>query len=240
MEKRFVLFFTLAWSVSIKADADRAMKFYLQEDYQSAIQNWNKELKNPSANLGLVYANLGNCLFKLKDYSHAILFYEKSLKENSNDAQVLTNIQICKARLGLSSRNRELFIYSYIKKLSYALSIAWYQFIVVILAWTLLILAILKRWKFDAKMNKPIVLTITLLALFFVGFFIRKYYMNSCVSAIVVNPTIGYQDPSMNTGNHQVRMGEKVEVIEQIGKVSQVKLEVDSIVWIKNADILKI
>ena len=83
----------LTASAVTKSDADSA---YVHEEYDEAIQIYEKLLKQgDDAN---VYFNLGNAYYRNKDYTHAILNYERALLLNPGDADIRFNLDMARAK----------------------------------------------------------------------------------------------------------------------------------------------
>ncbi len=76
-----------------KSDADSA---YVHEDYDKAIQIYEKLLKQ--GDNADVYFNLGNAYYRNKDYTHAILNYERALLLNPGDADIRFNLDMARAK----------------------------------------------------------------------------------------------------------------------------------------------
>lgn len=76
-----------------KSDADSA---YVHEEYDEAIQIYEKLLKQGDD--ADVYFNLGNAYYRNKDYTHAILNYERALLLNPGDADIRFNLDMVRAK----------------------------------------------------------------------------------------------------------------------------------------------
>jgi len=72
---------------------DQANRHYTNGDYQQAISAYNQILSQGKESAEL-YFNLGNSYFKMKDYNHAILNYEKALLLSPNDEDIKFNIRM--------------------------------------------------------------------------------------------------------------------------------------------------
>lgn len=81
-----------------KQNVELANNFYNQAIYDSALMQYQSVLDAgfESANL---YYNMGNTYFKLKDIPSAILYYEKALKINPSDEDILHNLNIANAMI---------------------------------------------------------------------------------------------------------------------------------------------
>jgi tetratricopeptide (TPR) repeat protein len=86
----------------IKADVKSFMQkgneFYKNNQYQLAIDEYNKLLKQGYEGTSLFY-NLGNAHYRLGKVGYAILYYEKALKLSPGDEDVKHNLTIVKLNL---------------------------------------------------------------------------------------------------------------------------------------------
>lgn len=72
---------------------DEANKLYQQEKYQEAIYNYLEIIRNGYESWQLYY-NLGNAYYKTRQIGRAILNYERALKHNPKNEDILFNLQI--------------------------------------------------------------------------------------------------------------------------------------------------
>jgi tetratricopeptide (TPR) repeat protein len=82
--------------ISLFKDANQA---YQKGDFQKSITLY-EQIKGDHrvASVELLY-NLGNAYYRLGDYPSAVLNYERALKENPSDREVLANLQITRNKL---------------------------------------------------------------------------------------------------------------------------------------------
>lgn len=93
-----VLFIFMIKTSSVLADHnqylfDEANKLYQQEKYQESIYNYLEIIKNGYESWQLYY-NLGNAYYKTRQFGRAILNYERALKQNPKNEDILFNLQI--------------------------------------------------------------------------------------------------------------------------------------------------
>ena len=86
MKKAIFLFMTLLTlglplGVVAESTIDRAHSAYDREHYQEALQLYLQEAQNTGTSSNLFY-NIGNAYYRMSDYTHAILYYERALRLN--------------------------------------------------------------------------------------------------------------------------------------------------------------
>jgi tetratricopeptide (TPR) repeat protein len=90
-----------------------------------------------------LYYNLGNSFYKLNDIANSILFYEKSLKLNSNDKDAINNLKMVNnAIIDDITKIPEPFIDSQLNRISNILSFSVWSYITIILSFMFLLIFI--------------------------------------------------------------------------------------------------
>jgi tetratricopeptide (TPR) repeat protein len=80
----------------------KAFDLYSHKHYNEALIEYQTIDKNNALNNTQshdLYYNIANCYYKLNDLGHAVLYYEKALKLNPNNAEAKSNLQFCNKRL---------------------------------------------------------------------------------------------------------------------------------------------
>ena len=116
-----------------------ANNLYNESKYEKSIELYYQILDSGFHSAEL-YFNLGNSFYKLNDIANSILFYEKSLKLNSNDKDVINNLKMVNnAIIDDITKIPEPFIESLLNKISNVLSFStWFLFVLFILIGTTL------------------------------------------------------------------------------------------------------
>ena len=115
-----------------------ANKFYQDGNYQFALDSYKKILSQGFES-GTLYYNLGNAYFKTGQLGHSIYSYEKGLKLEPNDEDLIYNLRIANSRTADKiAELPKLFIVSWWEGLVTALNVTGWSLAVVILFWTLL------------------------------------------------------------------------------------------------------
>jgi tetratricopeptide (TPR) repeat protein len=237
--KAIVLFTIMSLIESVAfSNVEKAVAAYKSEDYSTALKNWNAELKNPEANRAIVYFNLGNCLAKKRDFAQAILFYERALKENYNAEDVKFNLKVARAKLGLDTENKVLFVYDWVKTMAYIGTSNSYKWGIAIFAWTILIVQIVKRFIPVVQFNAMTYLLILGLVLLVVLLGLQTSFKSSREYAIVkMNGAEGFQNVTLTGSSKPIHEGEKLKIIDRVGDHIQVVAESDSSFWIQSSEI---
>lgn len=94
---------------------------FLHEDYGSAIQIYEALLRNGEAIE--VYYNLGNSYYKVQDYAHAILNYERALLLSPGNSDVRFNLDLARSKtIDRENTVSELFFLTWIRAVTNRLS----------------------------------------------------------------------------------------------------------------------
>lgn len=238
MKRIFILFFLVLSAFEGRASASKAMAAYTRGDYAESLRLWNAELKTPSAYRAGICFQIGNCLEKLGDHSQAILFYERSLKEDYNDESVKFNIKVARAKLGLDTDNKILFVHDWIKKAAYVFSSSGFQWMIGGLCWAILVVSILQRFRPFNGIESLLKIGMGLLLICAVLYGMRSSFQAEESYAIITGTeVIGYQQVTMKGAGKPLREGEKIKILDQVDQNIQVQSETDSSYWIRASEI---
>ncbi len=84
-------------TLNIDEVMSRANRYYLENDYTSAISEYEKLISEGYTGVSLFY-NLGNAYYRIGKLGYSILYYEKALKLSPNDEDVKHNLAIANLR----------------------------------------------------------------------------------------------------------------------------------------------
>jgi tetratricopeptide (TPR) repeat protein len=76
----------------------RASVNYEQKEYEQALNDY-KEIQDLGLYSSDLYYNMANCYYKLRQNAEAVLYYEKALKINPADEDVLFNLKLVQLQL---------------------------------------------------------------------------------------------------------------------------------------------
>ena len=106
-----------------------ANNLYNESKYEKSIELYYQILDSGFHSAEL-YFNLGNSFYKLNDIANSILFYEKSLKLNSNDKDAIYNLKMVNnAIIDDITKIPEPFIESQLNKISNVMSFSLWSYI---------------------------------------------------------------------------------------------------------------
>lgn len=129
----------------------RANKFYQEQNYSQAVENYQKILSQGFES-GALYYNLGNAYFKTGRLGYAIYSYEKGLKLKPNDEDLAYNLRLANARsVDKLTELPKLFIVAWWEGLVTSLGVNGWSLIVILIFWILL--ASIAVYFFSRKTN---------------------------------------------------------------------------------------
>ncbi|HNX44787.1 MAG TPA: tetratricopeptide repeat protein [Bacteroidales bacterium] len=250
--KRFALTICLLFPFAVlTAETPEAMivkgnKAYSQGHYEDAIALYGEVIRMGYESENLFY-NLGNAYFKNNELPPAILYYEKALKIDPNDADTRYNLAVANSRIADKiEKIPELFYKRWWTNLKNLFSLDTLSVLIILFVITGLVLAgiylvsrrmILRRVSFWSAA--------ALLALAFVMLGIasqKNSQLKARKEGIVFTPTVTVKsspDPS-SIDLFVLHEGSKVLVQDSIGGWIEVKIANGSQGWILATDIRKI
>jgi tetratricopeptide (TPR) repeat protein len=110
MKKYLIILLIMFFGASTHAENfealnDTAVNYYLNNDYEKALEIYDSIYKQNYVSPELLY-NTGNCYYKLGKLANAIYFYEKALVLAPNDSEIKHNIAI--ANLSIKDKVEQL------------------------------------------------------------------------------------------------------------------------------------
>ena len=210
---------------------------YANGGYESAISLYNSILSSGLESSELFY-NLGNCYYKQQDWANAIWYYEKSIKLNANNKNVLHNLQITQLKIIDQIESiPQLFYQRWWQNIIGSLRTNTWQILTILCIWVILIVQLLKRLRnYNTKHLINFLSSLTVI-LFYITYYSyqENYTKNKAIifsSAVVVNSA-----PTDNSTNlFSLHSGTKVEVVERIGNWINITLENGNNGWIKESE----
>ena len=196
--------------------------FYNNSDYQNAIELYN-DIIDSGYHSSELYYNLGNSYYKVNDIANSILYFEKSIRLNPSDKDVINNLNIVNnSTIDDIEKIPESFFDIQINKISNILSYTTWGKILIIFSFLFLILFItyffskkpsVKRFTFSSLIILMIFIGLTLKISF------NAYEKNHLEKyAIIFTSKVDIKsDPNETSENLLIlHLGTKVKIIETI------------------------
>lgn len=230
-----LLVFSCFSQTKYSTEAQRSFK---EQNYDRAISFWKKELSEKNANQAMCFFNIANCMIGKKEYSRAILNYEKALKLDYNHEAFRFNLKVARAKLGLSTDENSLVFNQWIKKILYSIPSYFLEYLIVIFSFLLLILVVVRKFFLPNLNSIYINISLGLLCLFAVWFFCVCRYIQSEDYGVIVNENcVGYLNTTNNGKSSDVPLGRKVEIKDEFEEKYQIVTEKDTTLWIEKSDL---
>jgi len=222
----------------------KANNLYNDSKYEKSIEVYF-EILDSGVHSSELYYNLGNSFYKLNDIPNSILFYEKSLKLNPTDKDIINNLKMVNnAIIDDITKIPEPFFDNQLNKISNNLSYSNWGLISLIISFLFLLLFI---FYFFSK--EPIVkrtsFTLLLVLLFLIGITtkisLHAYEKNHLEKyAIIFSSKIDIKsEPNERSENLLIlHMGTKVKIIDSFNdEWVKIKLVNGQEGWINNNEI---
>lgn len=221
---------------SLFIDGNEAFK---NENYQEALKNYNEIALSGNQSFQLYY-NIGNCYYKLNDYTKAILFYEKAKKFNPSDPDLLMNLKLANTKItDKVDALPEFVLYTMWKNIVNANSSngwAWLALQTMLLSFLIFGFYIVTHKSSLKKLSfysASVLLIIS--SLFYVFAYQNKQHYTQNKFAIVIEESLNvYNQPAENgTKLFVIHEGLKVEGLEEMENWVKIKLSDGKTGWIK-------
>ncbi len=246
--KHIVLFVFLLGSVFLKAQDYSANLVQAQESYSESKYDTAAVIYQSIIDSGYqspeLYYNLGNCYYKLQEIPSAILYYEKALKLNPNDENIIHNINLCNS-----------LIPDRIEKLPRLFFIRWYQGLynyfpidiwanIGLALFSLFTLFMLIYFLSSKVILRKIGFWLGMLFLVFSAFtfFLTSQKYSSFKKhdeAIIFTPSITVKSsPAKNSVDlFVIHEGTKVSILDRVGEWQKIRIQNGSIGWIESENL---
>src|SRR4051812_4383220 len=101
--RKYLIVFILCFPLLIMADDSQSLfnkgnTFYQKEEYDKAIEQYDKLLKQGYESSELYY-NLGNSYYKTGNIPSSILNYERALKLSPSDEDIILNLKLANLKI---------------------------------------------------------------------------------------------------------------------------------------------
>lgn len=210
-----------------------AEKAYKQENFSQAISIWNQQTKDETVDKSLIYNNIGTAYASQKEWAKAILYFEKAVKQNYNNEKAQLNLKIARAKLNLSNENNQLFFINWWLSLLDLFSIFGWQMMCLIFIILAILFYFIKKINGKFQFQRLFYIFLTFgIAIIIIIFSKKSILANRNKGIIITTEPYGYKDANMNQKLGLLKMGEKIELLENIENQYYIKNESDSTFWI--------
>jgi len=226
--------------------ASQAAKAYNSKQYPEAIAAYNKIIAEGFESYSLYY-NLGNAYFRNNDLAQAVLYYEKALKLEPNNEDILFNIEVANSKLvDKVEKVPELFYKKWWKQIVNVFSLDTIAFVSILLLTLALLLAAIYIAAANITIRK-IAFWTGILFLFLFGISVtaasqRNHYIVNQHEAIVFTANVNIKSsPDENSKDIFVlHEGIKVILLDEVSDWQEIRIANGSVGWIKISDLRKI
>ena len=230
--------FTALFAGEAESLMNEANQLYQNKNYEAAIEKYNAVLSADFESASLYY-NLGNAYYRSAQIGKAILNYERGLKLDPKNEDILYNLSIVKART--TDRIKEvpkLFFIEWWEYLITSLSTTMWQIIVI--AFYLLLLGSITFYFITKSGTTQRISIFTSLAglvgaiLFSIILFANVHRETSTDYGILIAHTISAKQSPNETSNDLfvIHEGLKVAVLDQFGEWYKIKLSDGKVGWL--------
>ena len=208
-----------------------ATEAYAASDWDAAIQNY-KEIEGSGLEAPSLYYNLGNAYFRRGDLGLSILYYERALKLDPSYADARHNLEFANTRIqDRIDTVPPFFLKSWMDSFRRILpSNAWAWICIVLLALALCSLLLFLLGKTPAGKKTGFGLGVAMLLLsvmcFAFSLSLKSAYENSGAAIVTAAVSQAYSSPAEEGSStlFVLHEGTKVQVLDSIGKWTNVKL----------------
>ena len=227
---------------SQKAWFEEANAAYNEGSYEKALDKYN-QIVDFGMESGSLYYNMGNTYYKMKDYPHAILYYEKALKLDPANEDVKTNLQI--ANLAIVDKIEPIpqsFVVRWWNGLKSLFAVdgwAWVSIVSCAILLACLFVFLMARRIAWRKLGFFVGIVVFLALVLSVAFAIGKTRdLSHHDEAIVMTPTVtAKSSPNVSSVDLFVlHEGTKVRIMDSTGEWNKIKIADGSVGWLQVKD----
>lgn len=246
--RHIVLFVLLLASFTIRAQDYQASLLKAEQAYSESKYDTTAIIYQSIIDSGYqspeLYYNLGNCYYKLQEIPSAILYFEKALKLNPNDENIIHNLSLCNSLIPdrIEKLPRLFFVNWYQGLYNYFPIDIWAYIGLVffsLFAFFLLIYFISSRMLLR-KFGFWIGIIFFSLSVFTFFLTIQKYSsFKKHDEAIVFTPSITVKSsPAKNSVDlFVIHEGTKITIMDKVGEWQKIKIQNGSIGWIESENV---
>ncbi len=216
---------------------------YIEGDYDVALEKYFSLVESGYISSSLFY-NIANSYYKLGYIGKSILYYEKSLKLDPSNRDVINNLGI--AKLNTTDTIDELpefFIKTWVREFNYKFNSNTWSYISLCFLGLTLFFLLLFRISVKSGIRKLYFFSSVIFFCFtslFLGFAINQksdFYNND--AAIIMQPVVTLRSTPSTSGTTLfiLHEGTKTIVLEDLGEWSRVEIADGRQGWLKKSDV---
>ena len=192
---------------------------YVQGDYENAVKLYGKLAKqNPNAE---VYYNLGCAYYRLDDLAHSVLWFERALKLDPSNKDVLFNLELARTKtIDKIIPQHEFILFTYFRSMTNWFSLRTWT-IVGLLSFVIMLFCLLLFWGSDSLLVRKLAFSSAVLLLLVsvlsnVCALQQKNFKQVHTSGIITIPAVTVKSTPADNGNDLfvLHEGSKVEILD--------------------------
>lgn len=240
-----LLLFIYSFSVAAadKSEWEVARNLYVEGKFQESLSHFTQLESDGFASWQLFY-NMANCHFKLNQVGKAILYYERALKLNPTNRDILFNLEFTK-RFTIDKLDSvpEFVVKSWFRKINYSLSSNRWAYISLIAALFTIIALLGFRYGPNRRVRKGLFFIALLLSSIFIVSLLfsvtqkRRYYNDSEAVVMAAVATVRNSPDKFGTTLFILHEGTKVTRIEPLEEWSKIVLSDGREGWTLSEDL---
>ncbi|HMN25807.1 MAG TPA: tetratricopeptide repeat protein [Ignavibacteriaceae bacterium] len=230
----------------VKSEMQKGNVYYKNNQYQLAIDEYNKLIKQGYQGTSLYY-NLGNAHYRLGNVGYAILYYEKALKLSPNDEDVKHNLEL--ARINIKDKVETLppfFIFNIWESVLASLSVSgWTVFVYIV--FILLLLCVIAYFFSRTSTQQRIsffsgvgVFAVLILAIILLAVKMNKEF--NIKDGIIVSNVVNVKSSPDNSSKDEfiVHEGLKIRLEDKVDNWVKIRLADGKLGWIPEENLKQI
>ena len=220
----------------------QANKSYQQEDYLKALELYN-EIESQNVISGELFYNMANVYYKTNKVAHAIYYYEKALRIEPNNRDILFNLQFAKRMTldnieelpkSLSQKFREFVVLKFTYNVWAIISVSF--------AFLFAFLFLLYHFSYSTSVKRIYFITSGITVIFIALSLLFSYqnhkYITNTRTAIIFAQQVQVKSAPTKSGevNFKLHEGTKVFVLESLDNWVKIKIADGKMGWIEEED----
>ena len=223
--KRYIFVLSLALVSLLAHAADLAeMKIqadsaYARADYETAVKLYGT-LAKQKATSDVCY-NLGCAYYRLDDMAHSVLWFERALKLEPSDKDILTNLEMARTKtIDKIIPQHEFILFTYFRAMTNWFSLRTWT-IIALLSFVLVLVLLLLFWASDSIFARKCAFSSAVLLLLVcilsnVCAVQQRNFKQTHTSGIIISPAVTVKSTPADNGNDLfvLHEGSKVEILD--------------------------